>query len=146
MCNVHVAATVCEESGLLSTDYCPNKVSKVCVTIPAGETGETDDTYFALPAETCTVHTEGSTIIGPGTTPQNIIPLGPGYVSPKTETTIPTVPSISSTAASEETIIDQFQGGWDDEDIQSWDDANMGEWENENYEYEDDDIIYGGWY
>ena len=146
VCNVHVAATVCEESGLLSTDYCPNKVSKVCVTIPAGETGETDDTYFALPAETCTVHTEGSTIIGPGTTPQNIIPLGPGYVSPKTETTIPTVPSISSTAASEETIIDQFQGGWDDEDIQSWDDANMGEWENENYEYEGDDIIYGGWY
>lgn len=88
VCNNHVAATVCAESGKLPTEYCPEKATGVFISIPAGETGETDDSVFALPGP-CPIHTEASTIISP-TDEHNdqLYPrgpgYGPGYVSPST--------------------------------------------------------------
>lgn len=95
VCNVHVAATVCAESGQLPTDYCTNRVSRVFISIPAGETGETDDTYFSLPGE-CTIHNAESTILDPGYENPSIptVPYGPGYVTIPSDPapTVPTVP------------------------------------------------------
>lgn len=80
VCNVHVAATVCAESGQLPTDFCQNRTSRVFVSIPAGETGETDDSYFALPG-LCTIHTAESTIL-PSESDESSpsVPYGPGYI------------------------------------------------------------------
>lgn len=103
VCNVHVAATVCAESGQMPTDFCLNRAPRVFVSIPAGETGETDDTYFSLPG-TCTIHTAESTILpseSDGTTPD--VPYGPGYVPSGPDTgggsspvypTVPIVPTV----------------------------------------------------
>lgn len=88
ICNNHMAATVCAESGRLPTEFCPTKTTRVFISIPAGETGETDDSVFALPGS-CTIHTAASTIISPEetqeespTAPKGPSYYGPGYVSP----------------------------------------------------------------
>ncbi len=86
VCNNHVAATVCAESGRLPTEFCPARTTRVFISIPAGETGETDDSVFSLPG-TCTIHTAASTIIPPEesqeeTTAPRGPGYGPGYVSP----------------------------------------------------------------
>ena len=90
VCDKHVAVTVCAESGGRATEFCPNKTSRVCMVLPEGETGTTDDSYFAIPG-TCPLHTNASSIIiqpstggaegpsggsGPGVTVQ---PVGPAY-------------------------------------------------------------------
>ena len=107
VCNVHVAATVCEESGQMPTDFCINRVPRVFVSIPAGETGETDDSYFTLPG-ICPIHTAESTILPPESEGEvsPTIPYGPGYVpsgpgtggdnSPSypTAPAVPTVPNV----------------------------------------------------
>ena len=61
-CNVHTTVTVCAESGMLPTEFCPEKISRVCITLPAGETGETDDSYFAIPGY-CPIHGSTSTVL-----------------------------------------------------------------------------------
>ena len=86
VCNNHVAATVCAESGRLPTEFCPARTTRVFISIPAGETGETDDSVFSLPGA-CTIHTAASTIIPPEesqeeTTAPRGPGYGPGYVSP----------------------------------------------------------------
>ncbi len=143
VCNVHVAATLCAESGQLSTDYCPNKVSSICVTLPAGETGETDDSFFALPTETCTLHQESSTIIGPGSYGPDSsygpgVSFGPGYVPsnpggvvqtvPEFQAESPSVPTVPQTApAPNEPVVEQPpQEGY----IQQWreEEENLGGW------------------
>jgi len=93
VCNVHVTATVCEESGQLATDYCTSKVPRTFISIPAGETGETDDSVFALPGE-CTIHTAESTILDPNGSTYPTVPYGPGYIQIPSDapSTIPTVP------------------------------------------------------
>lgn len=82
VCDVHVSATVCAESGLLPTEYCPEKVTRVFISIPAGEHGHTDDSNYTLPGSQCTIHTQSSTIITPPednlTGPGQV--FGPGYV------------------------------------------------------------------
>lgn len=94
VCNVHVAATVCEESGQLPTDYCTSRISGVFISIPAGETGETDDTFFALPGE-CTIHNAESTILDPngGNSSIPTVPYGPGYITIPSDS-VPTVPTV----------------------------------------------------
>ena len=97
VCDKHVAVTVCAESGGRATEFCPNKTSRVCMVLPEGETGTTDDSYFAIPG-TCPLHTSASSIIiqpsaddsgsgssggGPGAVVQ---PVGPAY-----QTSRPTV-------------------------------------------------------
>lgn len=87
VCNNHVAATVCAESGKLPTEFCPEKTTGVFISIPAGETGETDDSVFALPGS-CPIHTAASTILPPDESENETQPFprgpgyGPGYVSP----------------------------------------------------------------
>ncbi len=91
VCDKHVAVTVCAESGMRPTDYCPVKTSKVCMILPDGEEGTTDDSYFGIPGY-CPLHTDISTILPPATDGEdhiNIQPIGPGYqtapVPPATE-------------------------------------------------------------
>ncbi len=80
VCNNHVAATVCAESGKMPTEFCPEKSTGVFISIPAGETGETDDSVFSLPGP-CPIHTAASTILPPEETePESpSFPRGPGY-------------------------------------------------------------------
>lgn len=87
VCDKHVEVTVCAESGMRPTEFCPNRTSRVCMVLPEGEDGETDDSVFAIPG-ICNIHTGSSTILpseedgeyGPGV----ITPIGPGY-QPSTE-------------------------------------------------------------
>lgn len=78
ICNNHVSATVCAESGMLPTEFCPEKRTGVFMSIPAGETGQTDDSVFSLPG-TCTIHSQSSTILDPGSEESPSYPMGPGY-------------------------------------------------------------------
>lgn len=92
VCDKHVAVTVCEESGMRPTPYCPSKGSKVCMVLPEDEGGTTDDSYFGIPGY-CPIHADSSTIITPapgenGGSNVNIQPIGPGYqTSPAAPTT-----------------------------------------------------------
>lgn len=102
VCNNHVSAAVCSDSGLLPTPFCPNKISGIFMSLPQGESGATDDSLYALPGSTCTIHDESSTLIPPsldyytgGDTlppklPEDNTILGPGYV-PSLKPTIPQV-------------------------------------------------------
>ena len=89
VCDKHVEVTVCAESGMRPTPYCPTKTTRVCMTLPEGEEGATDDSVFAIPGY-CTVHSDVSTIIPPninepGNTGPTVTPIGPGYqTSPET--------------------------------------------------------------
>ena len=93
VCDKHVAVTVCAESGMRPTPFCPEKTTRVCMVLPNGETGTTDDSYFAIPGE-CPIHTDASTIIVPpsnpdgGDSPGYTAPIGPGY-QPSSEAATP---------------------------------------------------------
>ena len=65
VCDKHVEVTVCAESGMRPTPYCPTKTTRVCMTLPEGEEGATDDSVFAIPGY-CTIHSDVSTIIRSG--------------------------------------------------------------------------------
>ena len=72
------------------TPYCPTKTTRVCMTLPEGEEGATDDSVFAIPGY-CTIHSDVSTIIPPNTgdsdnTGPTVTPIGPGYQSPQEST------------------------------------------------------------
>ena len=74
-CDCHVAYTVCKESGKRSTEYCPDTEEKVFLI--KGETSDTDDTPYILPAgfdtKYCTIHEHapvpGEDINGENTSP-----------------------------------------------------------------------------
>ncbi len=89
VCDKHVVVTVCSASGMKPTDYCPEKISKVCMSIPQDAEGSTDDSAFGIPGY-CNIHTDLSTIFvtpsepgtGSETTPTEnptVSPVGPGY-------------------------------------------------------------------
>lgn len=89
VCDKHVAVTVCKESGLRATPYCPSKTTRSYMVLPDGENGVTDDSLFKIPGY-CNIHTGRSTIISPpsqekpvtGTdSPPGVVitPVGPGY-------------------------------------------------------------------
>ena len=74
------------------TEYCPEKRSKVCMSIPQDAEGSTDDSAFGIPGY-CNIHTDLSTIFtqpsdssGEDTSTTDptesstVSPLGPGYV------------------------------------------------------------------
>ena len=83
VCDKHVEVTVCADSGLRPTAFCPNKTAKVCMALPEGEDSATDDSVFAIPGY-CNIHSSASTIIPPspgegeGSGPI-VSPIGPGY-------------------------------------------------------------------
>ncbi len=102
MCDVHVTSTVCAESGLLSTEYCPEKITKVFISLPQNEAAaSTDDSLFAIPG-TCDIHSssssapsDGSVAPGPGSyVPGPVVDPGSGPGSWPSQ-----VPVIPSTAA-----------------------------------------------
>lgn len=89
VCDKHVAVTVCKESGLRATPYCPSKTTRSYMVLPDGENEVTDDSLFKIPGY-CNIHTGRSTIISPpsqekpvtGTdSPPGVVitPVGPGY-------------------------------------------------------------------
>lgn len=61
-CTCHVQVEICNETGLLANEYCPNKTSKVFITRNPGETGNwqraADAEYMLTITETCTEHTK----------------------------------------------------------------------------------------
>ncbi len=94
VCDTHIAASVCAESGLLAGEFCPSAGQGVFMVIPEGSTSTTDDSLFQLPGP-CTLHTaaalpeestsgedteSGSSGGTAGQIPQETIPQGPGYV------------------------------------------------------------------
>lgn len=99
ICDHHVQTSICSESGQLTSEFCPesSRITRTFMVLPDGETGATDDSLYALPNSTCTMHTESSvviqepdeTIASPTTEPytpdspltdwQRYIPRGPGY-------------------------------------------------------------------
>ena len=57
-CDHHVNVTVCAESGMLATDFCPNRVSGVYIT--GGTPGSADEPYLlseGSTTNTCPLHT-----------------------------------------------------------------------------------------
>lgn len=48
ICDKHVGVTVCKESGLKATDKCPEKTTKVFMSLDASATGSSDDSQYAL--------------------------------------------------------------------------------------------------
>lgn len=89
VCDKHVAVTVCKESGLRATPYCPSKTTRSYMVLPDGENEVTDDSLFKIPGY-CNIHTGRATIISPpsqekpvtGTdSPPGVVitPVGPGY-------------------------------------------------------------------
>lgn len=61
-CTCHVQVEICNDTGLLANEYCPNKTSKVFITRDPGETGNwqraADAEYMLTITETCTEHTK----------------------------------------------------------------------------------------
>ena len=61
-CDVHVAVTLCGESGLPVSEYCPEsqRTKEIYLIVPEGSSTNTDDAQFALPDgfmdQTCTIH------------------------------------------------------------------------------------------
>lgn len=55
-CDVHVKATICEDSSALATEFCPIDSLKEAVYLDKVETGVTDDTPYILPKDKCTLH------------------------------------------------------------------------------------------
>ena len=97
MCNTHVRATVCAETGLLPGDSCPRTVL-IRIALPADANGTTDDSPYALPTEQCPGHTSiplpltpdgpgSSEFQGPG---GSLGPVGPGYVNGGSTVSSPT--------------------------------------------------------
>ncbi|MDW2796838.1 transglycosylase domain-containing protein [Clostridium boliviensis] len=101
VCNIHVRATVCSVSHQLPSPYCPEneRTTAVFMVLPSGETGQTDDSKYAMPGY-CTVHSANSFIIPPGTSsyeddetsPQQ---YAPGYVPQNPGTSKPKYPETS---------------------------------------------------
>lgn len=86
VCNNHVRATVCAESGLLPSAFCINKETRTFMALPS-DGGSTDDSIFALPGSTCTIHSGAATIIEPDESAESgdsiVAPwTGPGYQPP----------------------------------------------------------------
>lgn len=96
VCNNHIWATVCAESGQLPTPFCLNKTPRTFMALPAGE-GATDDSKFGMPGY-CAIHNGASIIIDP-TLPEETVepthPIGPGYPP---QTPAPEPPAIQAPA------------------------------------------------
>lgn len=54
VCDHHTSVTVCAQTGLLPSPNCPT-ATKIALIVPPGQS-TTDDSYFAVPTETCHVH------------------------------------------------------------------------------------------
>ncbi len=95
VCDTHVAATVCAESGQLPTEFCPSRTTGVFMSIPNGEYGQTDDSVFSIPGW-CPLHTGQAPVTEPEESSEAptlpVTPLGPGYL-PTAPPTIPTIPT-----------------------------------------------------
>ena len=55
-CDVHIAVSVCSETGLLVTSTC-KAVTKICIQRPKDSEGTTEDSSYAVPYKTCGGHT-----------------------------------------------------------------------------------------
>ena len=78
VCDCHVSATICKDSGKLVSDYCPadSREQKVFIVRPEGSTGETDDSEYELHSELadsiCDVHSS-KTQHNTGNVPTDVI-------------------------------------------------------------------------
>jgi penicillin-binding protein 1A len=55
-CDLHVKASICTDSSLLATEYCPIHSHKEAVYLNKTEIGTTSDTPYVLPKDVCNVH------------------------------------------------------------------------------------------
>lgn len=80
MCDVHVSASVCVETGHLAGKFCPVTEPQVFLVTPAGSDSVTDDSLFAIP-DLCDIHMEA--VPEPELAP---VPVpGPGTITPLPE-------------------------------------------------------------
>lgn len=75
-CGHHTRITVCGASGGKPSAFCPQEQQKTKTVMVIPEEGTTDDSYYAMPAEECPVHSGTSTIIDPA---ESSGIFGPGY-------------------------------------------------------------------
>lgn len=90
VCDKHVEVTVCAESGMRPTPYCPTKTTRVSMSLPEGRGGSHGRFRICHPGLR-TIHSDVSTIIPPNTgdsdnTGPTVTPIGPGYQSPQEST------------------------------------------------------------
>lgn len=84
VCDVHVAVTVCPESGQLPTSYCPGRSTRICIKLPEGEDTSrgTDDSSYTVPGY-CYIHTANSIVVPPADSAEpepeetRTVPTGP---------------------------------------------------------------------
>ncbi|MEW6173862.1 MAG: penicillin-binding protein 1A [Bacillota bacterium] len=94
--NTHVLVDVCATSGLLATEYCPERLSKVLVKLPYSVPSYVNDAAERVPTEKCNVH--GGLFPGDGGDSGNGQPPGgpesPPVTSPDPETgELPLIPT-----------------------------------------------------
>ena len=80
MCDVHIGVSVCAETGLLPTEFCPNRYTRAFIKLPEGEDASagTDDSAYSIPGY-CTVHTAAAVVVPPE---EPEVPSGPGSYGP----------------------------------------------------------------
>lgn len=101
VCDKHVAVSVCADSGKRSTEFCPNKTTKVCMVLPEGEENlATDDSVFSIP-DYCTIHSHNSTIISPTIEDGIVTPGGSETTAPTRATVVPVGPGYQPSTAPE---------------------------------------------
>lgn len=76
LCDVHVSASVCVETGHLAGEFCPVAEPQVFLVTPAGSDSVTDDSLFVMPTP-CDIHIEAVPESEPATVPvpEGIPPL-----------------------------------------------------------------------
>lgn len=74
VCDIHVSANVCVETGHLAGEFCPVTEQRIFVVTPAGSSSVTDDSFFTMP-EPCDIHIEAVSEALPVPAPGVITPL-----------------------------------------------------------------------
>ncbi len=98
-CDIHVKATICEDSKDLATEFCPNV--KEGVFLIKSETGKTADTPYIYPSKNCKLHTQ-ATAYQPPQQPEAPVSEDPYneddyYQDPQTETPQTEIPPTDGT-------------------------------------------------
>ncbi len=64
-CDIHKSVSICSESGLLITEFCPNPVAKSFITRDYVPNVKPSDWGFMLPTSTCNIHITAPVVVPP---------------------------------------------------------------------------------
>ncbi|MDF2865999.1 MAG: glycosyl transferase family 51 [Clostridia bacterium] len=64
-CDIHKSVSICSETGLLATEFCPTPVTKSFITRDYVPGVKPSDWNFMIPTETCKVHTKAPVVVPP---------------------------------------------------------------------------------